>query len=765
MTLPRRLCLPCLFVTLFGFIAGSASASNGRATLVKDIRPGSNSGMSLSAIPSVAFNGILYFSADDGVTGTELWRTDGTAAGTFLVKDLNPGSDGSFPSGVAVLNGALLFIARTPATGTELWRSDGTDGGTVLVKDINAGASNGALPIGPAETLTMMNNLAFFVADNGTNGRELWKSDGTNTGTVIVKDAWSGLNHGMLEPTAVYRQFVQANGLLYFAADNGVAGYELWKSDGTTAGTVLVEDITPGSVGSNLFHVGAVNGVAVFLNFSGVLSIWKSDGTAAGTHEIKSIGFTFIDCVQSTGVALYFYGTDSATGGEIWKTDGTAAGTVLLKDIMPGTNGSNPCPFAQKDGVVFFAASETATGREVWRTDGTPAGTTLLKDLVPGATSSVTAGVAAISLDDLILFTAQPAAGSGAEVWRSDGTAAGTFVLADIRPGTSGSNAFYIGAAGGSVFMSAADEGTFGRELWRIARQKSDFDGEGIADVTVYRPASGQWWINKSGSSFTSSVMVPWGLATDQPVPSDFDGDGKVDPTVFRPGAGGNSFWFVRRSLTGYADGYAVHWGTEGDQPVPGFYDTDGRADPAVFRPSTGQWLINRSSAGYATGFAIEWGVASDIPVPADYDGDSRTDIAIYRPATGQWFIKRSTTEFATAFVVQWGINAEGDVPMPGDYDGDGKADPAVYRPGSGLWLITRSELNYSGALAFQWGVQASGDVPMPADYDGDGKVDPTIYRPGTGQWFMLKSFDNYSAFQVVQWGNQGLNDLPIRER
>jgi ELWxxDGT repeat protein len=132
---------------------------------------------------------------------------------------------------------------------------------------------------------------------------------------------------------------------------------------------------------------------------------------------------------------------------------------------------------------------------------------TLVKDITPGSGSGTSLGpIPSTVLNGILYFTATDGV-TGTELWRSDGTAAGTFLVKDLNPGATGSNPIFIGAAGGSGFMSATDEGTFGTELWKTTRQRSDFDGEGRADVVVYRPGGGQWWINRSASNYTTSTM------------------------------------------------------------------------------------------------------------------------------------------------------------------------------------------------------------------------------------------------------------------
>ena len=139
------------------------------------------------AIPLAPLMGSLYFSAKDDTHGRELWKSDGTAAGTVVVKDIRPGSEGSLPRGLTDVGGTLYFSAGDGTHGGELWRSDGTATGTVMVKDIWAG-SRGSHPSG----LTDVGGTLYFAADDGTHGWELWKSDGTAAGTVMVKDIWPG---------------------------------------------------------------------------------------------------------------------------------------------------------------------------------------------------------------------------------------------------------------------------------------------------------------------------------------------------------------------------------------------------------------------------------------------------------------------------------------------------------------------------------------------------------------------------------------------
>ena len=185
--------------------------------------------------------------------------------------------------------------------------------GPTLFKDINPG-TNGSDP----RNFINLNNTLYFTADDGTNGNELWKSDGTSAGTVLLKDIYPGTNGSFP------RNFFNFNNTLYFTAGDATNGYELWKSDGTSAGTVLLKDIYPGTDGSDPEN---------FINLNNT---------------------------------LYFAADDGTNGYELWKSDGTSAGTVLVKDINPGTNDSDPENFFNLNNTLYFAADDGTNGTELW---------------------------------------------------------------------------------------------------------------------------------------------------------------------------------------------------------------------------------------------------------------------------------------------------------------------------------------------------------------------------------------------------------------
>ena len=375
--------------------------------IVKDIRSGSVD----SAVSNLTnVNGTLFFRADDGVSGIELWKSDGTSAGTTLVKDIRSGIGGSSPGSLTNVNGTLFFDADDGVNGRELWQSDGTSAGTTLVKDIRNGSLNSHLG-----SLTNVNGTLFFSADDGVNGYELWQSDGTSAGTTLVKDIGTGSgSSNMLALTNV-------NGTLFFSANDGVRGQELWKSDGTSAGTTLIKDIRTGISGSNPTSLTNVNGTLFFSAYDGRFGeeLWKSDGTSAGTTLVKNItlpfgfGFTSANDLTNVNGTLFFTVTELghhgmyATYRQLWKSDGTYDGTTFA-----GGWGLQASQLFNMNGTLFFTATDGVNGYELWRSDGTSADP--VKDINFGVGLSIPRSLT--NVNGTMFFTANDGV-HGEELW------------------------------------------------------------------------------------------------------------------------------------------------------------------------------------------------------------------------------------------------------------------------------------------------------------------------------------------------------------
>jgi ELWxxDGT repeat protein len=298
------------------------------ATRVKNINPTGNS----NAAGFTELNGKIYFAASDGVNGYELWSSDGTEAGTAMVKDINPNGDG-LQTTIEFLkyNNKLIFCGNDGVTGKEIWETDGTAAGTRLIKDIRPNtAATVNTGFGP-HSFTLCNNKVFFFANNGTTGMEPFVTDGTAAGTVLTKDIYSGSTSSVA--TTASKPVMVFQNKVYFLAKTLAYGDELWYSDGTAAGTQLLKDINPGAASIVFDAVAVPNAARISKN-----------------HIVHN---------DSLFISL----DDGVHGRELWGTNGTTAGTIMLYDftnLTPDCNDVSSHPsgfFINERGKVCFTIS------------------------------------------------------------------------------------------------------------------------------------------------------------------------------------------------------------------------------------------------------------------------------------------------------------------------------------------------------------------------------------------------------------------------
>lgn len=382
--------------------------------LVKDIYPGS-----IGSTPDdrmVVFNNRIYFSAATPTSGREMWSSDGTAAGTVQLKDITAGTAGSNLRGLyktTVAGNFVYFICNTPGEGEELWRTDGTASGTILVKDIKPAALS-STPI----ILGTYQNKLIFSADDLVYGREPWLSDGTATGTTMIRDIATGAMSSSAD------HFIEFNGKMLFVASDFMHGQELWISDGTGVGTTLLKDIQPGDWGSSPLLINAIKAgnklfFAAYSNDAG-MELWQTDGTTAGTQ-------LFMDIEPGEGDAIpvllpsyangygpgngqlfqgnkFFFGAfTTAAGYELYISDGTVAGTRMVTNLDGNIDdGLTLEGYYISNTGIYFNGNDGVRRGELFKSDGTEAGTVLAASVHLGGGDGKTMPL--IILNNALLF-------------------------------------------------------------------------------------------------------------------------------------------------------------------------------------------------------------------------------------------------------------------------------------------------------------------------------------------------------------------------
>ncbi|HZY84412.1 MAG TPA: ELWxxDGT repeat protein, partial [Gemmataceae bacterium] len=526
----------------FGLGGSELWQTDGTAAGTTQVATFSTPRITLSAPSNLAFVGrTLFFTVNDGAHGDELWKSDGTATGTGLVKDVNTTTIGSFPSSLTAAGGTLFFTADdSPAAGInpgpEIWKSDGTREGTQLVGTpaapdfafpANLTNVNGTVffveingppqlwtvsaTAGPRlvmdfsqpndfiaspDNLTAVGDKLFFTLIDGNTGEEdLWQSDGTAAGTRVVQT-----NVFVLAGSAV-----ASGGRLFFVGvDPNTFAQQLWESDGTAAGTHVVDAAHPGA---NVSGLADVNGTLYYfdqgVNFND-LTLWKTDGVTATEIAGLNPGTDFASALPAITVhgTPYFFVLDNTTGaGELWTSTGTAAGTVPVAAVRPDitfdNRGNAVASAVAVRGRLFFTATDPARGEQLWVSDGTSGGTRPVTTITAG--TDPFGNLLPFNLTAFhgkVYFTASDPA-HGEELWSSNGTAAGTHLVQDINPGSAGSAPSQLTVVGDTLFFAATDL-AHGTELWayrpREGTRCEDEGGPATLGLSWAGPAALSTW-------------------------------------------------------------------------------------------------------------------------------------------------------------------------------------------------------------------------------------------------------------------------------
>ena len=420
-------------------------------------------------------NGVLYYAADDGITGSELWRSDGTEQGTYQVKDIAAGAPGSGPAELTNVNGVLYFVANRSSFSHELWKSDGTESGTVLVKSVSIDEPESSAESFDFSDLKKIGDRLFFRRESSFD-QELWESDGTTAGTGMVADMRGGA--------------AEVGGRLYFVGVDG----DLWKVGDAAAPTpTKVKEFTLSP--TRLVNVGGELYFTVDEGYWGSVTIWKSDGSEVGTIEVRKLknGFDGLRDFVSVGGVLYFTYDDLEQGDrQLWKTNGASSGTTLVKDFGEGNFAGRPNGLVEFQGKLYFGMRE---GQEtnLWTSDGSEAGTVLVASL--GYGSRVGAVYVPRVIGQLLYFVAQDGSAyrNNGDVliyglWRSDGTTDGTSRIATIDEGPYLSDGIELEGVNGRPFfrrLATPDEPLrqAGAELWTV--------DETFSEVVMVRDVNG----------------------------------------------------------------------------------------------------------------------------------------------------------------------------------------------------------------------------------------------------------------------------------
>ena len=414
-----------------------------------------NFGATVESTP-VAVGGELFFAAYDPTHGTQLWESNGTAAGTVRISDGNDGAGGIQPTDLTAVGNTLYFSANDGSAGQQLWESDGTVSGTAMVTDSNDGVPGFGLY--PSD-LTNVNGTLYFAGYDLNDGYQVFESNGTAAGTTMV----AALNGGH---SAYVSNLAAVGSTLYFQAYDATHGYQLWATSGTSGTTTMLTNINDASGGSYPAELTAVGSALYFDADDGVhgYQLWSSNGTASGTVRLSdgndtAGGLSPAD-LTAVGSTLYFSADDGVHGYQLWSSNGTASGTAMLTGGNVAAGGLEPADLTAVGGTLYFTADDGVHGYQLWSSNGTAAGTAMVAE-INGTAGSSPANL--MAMNGALYFTAYTAT-AGYQVWQSNGTSGGTVMDTSLNTGGTNvpSNFAIMGSPIDSLYFTAP-----GATMWQ----------------------------------------------------------------------------------------------------------------------------------------------------------------------------------------------------------------------------------------------------------------------------------------------------------
>jgi len=627
-----------------------------------------------------------------------------------VVSDIYAGANGSGPSYITVLGNQLIFRANNGTNGNELWVSDGSDPGTRMVTDLYPGSSSSSPQPNraswyPGDERFVSNGTYVYMKARNQNYEYVYRTNGSSMQQVT--------GGGMYSNGPNPHNFAEGPGnRVYWNAHNG-SYYYLHYTDSTSA--TRVSNINS-SGNFNAYYFCTIGNRTYFWgnDNSRGYELWYIDGSSSSATLVRDIysGSSSSSpryMCEGTNNRVIFSAQDGSNGQELWISDGTSGGTQMLKDIRSGSGSSDPTFMTRlPNGKVLFRADDGTHGNELWVTDGTSSGTMMLKDINPAGNSSIEYPTA---VGNKIYFRAYTP-NYGHELWESDGTTDGTKLVQDIWPGPNSGEPQGLADINGALYFRAVTQNE-GWELWKVlptggAQLVADiYPGPNSSNPYYISYLNGYCYFRAQDGQHGEELMkiaIPPEVVSTTPATNSHDAMPSTDITIANSQAVDTttvsaSSFFVSGAFTG------TRSGTYSVSNLNAEFDPD-----ADFLPGE---IIEVTLSG---DFENSFGIKSGAPYVFRFrigasSGAGQFDAVLLNPIGGA----SAKTEDVAA----------------GDLDGDGDIDLVfAIRGGQNFIALNDGQGGFATTYAFGGSATESSGVAL-ADMDGDGKLDILIVNYG----------------------------------